>query len=65
MRNIENARAEAPVQFVKQAQNLGLRDNVERAGRLVGDDERRPVQDGQGDEDALRQTDTQLAWVAI
>ena len=40
-------------QFIEQRDDLGLHDRVERAGRLVGDQQLRPRRDCRGDRDAL------------
>src|SRR5262245_28340458 len=48
----EDGRA-PPVQLAQEANDLGAGVGVEVAGRLVGEDDRRPGQDSAGDRDAL------------
>ena len=53
MRYIKDAHFQRLVEAFEKLEYLGLRDDVERAGGLVGDEEFGMMQDGHGDENAL------------
>ena len=50
-------------QFGEQRQHLGLHGDVERGRRLVGDQQRRPAGEGDGDADALSLTSGELVRI--
>jgi serine protease AprX len=60
MRDIEDSHAELATQIREQAQDIGLGHDIKSAGRLVGDDQRRPMQDRHPDEHPLRLTYAEL-----
>ena len=64
VRDIEHCHFQAVVQSTEKFQNVGLRNDIERAGGFVGDYERWLVQDGHGDQQSLRLPDTHLARIA-
>ena len=53
VRDEEYRRAVAPIQLLKQFEDTGLGDGVERADGFIGDQQRRFVHDGQRDQQAL------------
>src|SRR5260370_34742917 len=53
MRDIEDSHSKLSVQLGKQAEDFRLGDDVQSTGRLIGDEGRRSVEDGHGDDDAL------------
>src|SRR5712691_12346182 len=60
MRDIQDSHFQFTVELRKQAQDFRLGDGVQGAGGLIGNEERRPVQDSHGDDDALGLADAQL-----
>src|SRR5271155_2410199 len=60
VRNIEDRHARLAIQPREEFQNFRLRNDIERASRFVGDQERRTMQDGHGNEYTLRLTDAEL-----
>src|SRR5579872_74941 len=54
VRNVENRHSDGTVERAKQGENFGLCNHIERAGRLICDEQQWPVQDGHGDQYALR-----------
>src|SRR6266849_1880417 len=53
MRDIEDSHSKLSVELGKQAEDFRLGDDVQGTSGLIGDEERRSVQDGHGDDDAL------------
>src|SRR5229473_81511 len=53
MRDIEDSHSKLSVQLGKQAEDFRLGDDVQSTGGLIGNEERRSVEDGHGDDDAL------------
>ena len=53
VRDEEHGEPELRAQFAKQVENLRLDGDVECSGRLISDQQLRPVDDGHGDHDAL------------
>ena len=56
---------EFPLQAGEKVQNLRLNGDVERRGRLVGQDQRRLAHQRHGDHDALAQAARELMWVLL
>ena len=46
--------------WANKRQDFGLSDGVQSAGGLIGNEERRPVKDGHGDDDTLGLAHAQL-----
>ena len=59
----EHGEPELRAQFAKQVENLCLDGDVECSGRLVCDEQLRPVDDGHGDHDALAHTTRKLMGI--
>ena len=55
VRDQEHRHAELALKVADELQNLRLDRDVERRGRLIGDQERRPADEGRGDHGALAQ----------
>src|SRR6266852_703531 len=53
MRDIEDSHSKLAVELGKQAEDFRLGDDVQGTSGLIGDEERRSVEDGHGDDDAL------------
>src|SRR5260370_34083166 len=53
MRDREDSHSKLSVQLGKQAENFRLGDDVQKTGGLIGNEERRTVEDGHRDDDAL------------
>src|SRR5258708_6523150 len=51
MRDIEDSHSKLSVELGKQAEDFRLGDDVQGTRRLIGNEERGPVKDGQGDDD--------------
>src|SRR5712664_4744260 len=64
MGDIEDAHAEIAVELRKQAEDFGLGDGVQSAGGFIGDEQRRTMKDGHGDDDALGLANAQLGGAA-
>jgi hypothetical protein len=64
MRDQQKAHAVLADQGLQQVEDLRLRGDVERGGRLVGDQQARVQRDGHGDADALALAARQLVRVA-
>src|SRR4029077_19429271 len=64
MRDIEDSHSKLAVELSKQAEDFRLGDGVQGAGGLIGDEERRPVKDGHGDNDTLGLAYAQLRGFA-
>ena len=60
VRDHQQRHAELFLQVLHEAQDLGLDGDVERGGRLVGDQQRRPADQRHGDHGALAQAAGQL-----
>ena len=61
----DQRRAELRDQLLHLGQNLGLHGDIERGGRLVADDQFRPVQQGDRDGDALAHATGELVRIEI
>ena len=59
----QDGHAESLLEVAQQVEDLRLDGDVERGGRLVGDDQARLAGDGAGDEDALGHAAGQLVRV--
>ena len=64
MRNIKDAHTQLTIELRKQAQDFRLGDGIQRAGGLIGNEERRAVEDGHRDDDTLGLADAQLGRAA-
>ena len=60
---MQDGHAELLLEVAQQVEDLGLDGDVERGGRLVGDDQARVAGDRPGDQDALRHAAGQLVRV--
>ena len=50
---VQNRHPSLAIEACEELQNFGLRNHVKRAGGLIGDQQRRPMHDGHGDQHAL------------
>src|SRR6202158_6617927 len=64
MRDIEDSHSKLAVELSKQAEDFRLGDGVQGAGGFMGNEERRPMKDGHGDNDALGLAYAQLGGFA-
>src|SRR5260370_7866418 len=64
VRNIKDAHTQLTIEVRKQAQNFRLSDGIQGAGGLVGNEERRAVEDSHRDDDTLGLADAQLGRAA-
>ena len=65
VRDEQHRHVQLAIQAAEQIQDFALRDGVQRAGGLVGDQQAGLVQHGHGDQDALRLADAQLPRITI
>src|SRR5207302_6647205 len=65
VRDIEDRHAKLAIEPREQLQHFGLRDDIQRAGGLVRDQQLRVVQNGHGDEDTLCLPHTDFPRVAV
>src|SRR5258708_29357892 len=63
MGDIENRCPGLPVELRKKSENLRLRDHIERAGGLSGNEQSGTVQHGNGNQYALRLANAHLRWI--
>ena len=64
VRNIKNAHSELGAERRKQLQNFRLSNQIESAGRLIGNQQRRTMQNSHRNQHALRLTYTQLRRIS-
>ena len=64
VRNIKDAHTQLTVELRKQAQDFRLSDRIQGAGGLIGNEERRAVEDSHRDDDTLGLADAQLGRAA-
>jgi hypothetical protein len=63
VRDVQDRHIQLAPQPSEKPQNLRLRDYIERAGGFIGNQQPRPVQNRECNENALRESDTELRGV--
>ena len=64
VRNIKDGRSHIAVQCREELEDFGLSDGIQRAGRFVGEEQSRPMENGHRDADTLSLAKTQLGRTA-